>query len=61
MLFRSVEVLSVLGWVLSFYAAQWFAPQLAELLPIRSASSSSEKPSTASKIQSVAATRLLIL
>lgn len=34
------EVLSVLGWVVSFYAAQWFAPQLSELLPIRSASES---------------------
>ena len=34
------EVLSVLGWVLSFYAAQLLAPQLAELLPIRSASES---------------------
>lgn len=34
------EVLSVLGWVLSFYVAQLFAPQLAELLPIRSASES---------------------
>ena len=32
------EVLSVFGWVVSFYAAQWFAPQVAELLPIRSAS-----------------------
>lgn len=34
------EVLSLLGWVVSFYAAQWFAPQVAELLPIRSASES---------------------
>lgn len=32
------EVLSVFGWVVSFYAAQWFALQVAELLPIRSAS-----------------------
>ena len=34
------EVLSVLGWVVSFYAAQWFAPQLSELLPIHSVSES---------------------
>jgi membrane protein required for colicin V production len=34
------EVLSVLGWVVSFYAAQYFAPQAAELLPIKSASQS---------------------
>ncbi len=34
------EVLSLLGWVVSFYAAQWFAPQVSELLPIRSASES---------------------
>ena len=32
------EVLSVLGWAASFYAAQWFAPQVARLLPIQSAS-----------------------
>ena len=32
------EVLSLLGWVASFYAAQWFAPQVAELLPLQSAS-----------------------
>ena len=32
------EVLSVLGWAASFYAAQWFAPQLAPLLPVQSAS-----------------------
>ena len=32
------EVLSVLGWAASFYAAQWFAPQVAELLPLQSAS-----------------------
>ena len=27
------EVLSVLGWAVSFYAAQWFAPQVALWLP----------------------------
>ena len=27
------EVLSLLGWVASFYAAQWLAPQVAEMLP----------------------------
>lgn len=32
------EVLSVLGWAASFYAAQWFAPQLAPLLPFDSLS-----------------------
>ena len=32
------EVLSVLGWAVSFYAAQWFAPQVATLLPLQSAS-----------------------
>ena len=32
------EVLSVLGWAASFYAAQWFAPQVAVLLPWQSAS-----------------------
>lgn len=32
------EVLSVLGWALSFYAAQWFAPQVAMMLPLQSAS-----------------------
>lgn len=31
------EVLSVLGWAASFYAAQWFAPQVAALLPWESA------------------------
>jgi len=31
------EVLSVLGWAASFYAAQWFAPQVARLLPLQSA------------------------
>jgi membrane protein required for colicin V production len=32
------EVLAVLGWAASFYVAQWFAPQVATLLPISSAS-----------------------
>jgi membrane protein required for colicin V production len=32
------EVLSVLGWAVSFYAAQWFAPQVALMLPLQSAS-----------------------
>lgn len=32
------EVLSVLGWAVSFYAAQWFAPQVATWLPLQSAS-----------------------
>jgi membrane protein required for colicin V production len=32
------EVLSVLGWAASFYAAQWFAPQVALMLPLKSAS-----------------------
>lgn len=32
------EVLSVLGWAASFYAAQWFAPQVAMQLPLQSAS-----------------------
>lgn len=31
------EVLSVLGWVASFFAAQWFAPQVALVLPWDSA------------------------
>ena len=31
------EVLSVLGWALSFFAAQWFAPTLAGELPLPSA------------------------
>ena len=31
------EVLSVLGWALSFYLAQWFAPDVAALLPLQSA------------------------
>lgn len=34
------EVLSVVGWVVSFYAAQWLAPQVAEALPLQSASES---------------------
>jgi membrane protein required for colicin V production len=32
------EVLSVLGWAVSFYVAQWFAPDLAARLPLQSAS-----------------------
>lgn len=32
------EVLSVLAWAVSFYAAQWFAPQVAAWLPLQSAS-----------------------
>ena len=32
------EVLSVLGWAASFYAAQWFAPRLASVLPFDSLS-----------------------
>ena len=32
------EVLSLLGWAVSFYAAQWFAPPVAMLLPLQSAS-----------------------
>lgn len=32
------ELLSVLGWAASFYVAQWFAPQVAMLLPLQSAS-----------------------
>jgi membrane protein required for colicin V production len=31
------EVLSVLGWAASFYAAQWFAPKVATMLPLQSA------------------------
>jgi membrane protein required for colicin V production len=34
------EVLSVLGWAVAFYAAQWFAPTVATLLPLQSASDS---------------------
>jgi membrane protein required for colicin V production len=32
------EVLSVLGWVVSFYAAQYFAPTVAGWLPLQSSS-----------------------
>lgn len=32
------EVLSVMGWVVSFFAAQWFAPDVAALLPLQSLS-----------------------
>jgi len=32
------EILSVLGWALSFYIAQWFAPAVAAVLPLQSAS-----------------------
>lgn len=32
------EVLSVLGWAAAFYAAQWFAPQVALWLPLDSTS-----------------------
>ena len=32
------EVLSVLGWAASFYAAQYFAPQVASWLPLQSSS-----------------------
>ena len=32
------EVLSVLGWAMSFYAAQYFAPMVAGLLPLQSSS-----------------------
>ena len=32
------EVLSVLGWAVSFYAAQYFAPRVAGLLPLQSSS-----------------------
>ena len=32
------EVVSVLGWAASFYAAQWFAPRLASVLPFDSLS-----------------------
>lgn len=31
------EVLSLMGWMLSFYAAQWFAPAVASWLPLKSA------------------------
>ena len=32
------EVLSLLGWVAAYFAARWFAPQVAEWLPLRSTS-----------------------
>ncbi len=32
------EVLSVIGWALSFYLAQWFAPDVATRLPLQGAS-----------------------
>ena len=32
------EVLSLLGWVASFYAAQWFAPEVSVMLPWPTAS-----------------------
>ena len=32
------EVLSLLGWAVSFYAAQWFAPEVASMLPWPTAS-----------------------
>ncbi len=32
------EVLSLLGWAVSFYAAQWFAPSVAAVLPFQSVS-----------------------
>lgn len=32
------EVLSVLGWAVSFFAAQWFAPSVAAILPLQSVS-----------------------
>ncbi len=32
------EVLSVLGWAVSFYAAQYFAPRVASLLPLQASS-----------------------
>lgn len=32
------EVLSVMGWAVSFFAAQWFAPAVASMLPLQSAS-----------------------
>ena len=31
------EVFSVLGWIASFLLAQWFAPDMAQLLPMRGA------------------------
>ena len=32
------ELLSVMGWIAGFVAAQWFAPQVADLLPMASSS-----------------------
>ena len=32
------EVLSVMGWAVSFFAAQWFAPSVAAILPLQSVS-----------------------
>ena len=32
------EVLSVMGWAISFFAAQWFAPGVAGMLPLQSLS-----------------------
>ena len=32
------EVLSVLGWVAAFFAAQWLAPSVADMLPMATAS-----------------------
>ncbi len=32
------EVLSVLGWAVAFFAAQWFAPGVADRLPFQAAS-----------------------
>ena len=32
------EVLSVLAWAAAFYTAQWFAPQVAVMLPLQSVS-----------------------
>lgn len=34
------EVLSVMGWAVSFFAAQWFAPAVASMLPLQSAGQS---------------------
>lgn len=34
------EVLSLMAWVAAFFAAQWFAPQVADILPFASASES---------------------
>ncbi|HYW58117.1 MAG TPA: CvpA family protein [Polaromonas sp.] len=33
------EVLSVIGWAVSFYLAQWFAPEVATKLPLQGAAS----------------------